>query len=191
MLYLAGPSDPDWIERALAEVDEVLLDHAHCEKKAASNAMNLIFRHGSFGWLVRPMSELAREELEHFERVIALLEARGTPFGPQVPSTYGARLHAAARKAEPHRLLDTLLCSALIEARSCERMKLLAERLTDPELASLYRELLASEARHFQLFVDLADQYVGREASRARLAELAAHEWAVIRDPQGPTRMHE
>jgi tRNA-(ms[2]io[6]A)-hydroxylase len=192
MLALAAPTDPAWAERAEAEIDLVLLDHAHCEKKAASTAINLIFRYQDRPALMAPLSALAREELAHFEEVLDLMRRRGREFGRLDPSPYAAELMSVVRPHEPARLLDTLLCCALIEARSCERMSLLADRLTDPELSKLYRGLLASEARHHATYVDLARD-VGLFAEseiRARLAEIAAHEAAVIARPRDAVRMH-
>lgn len=190
MLRLARPTDPAWVDRVVERLDEVLVDHAHCEKKAASTAVNLIFRYQHDAGLMVPLSELAREELEHFEQVLGLLGERGVPFEPQVPSAYASQLHKAVRKGEPERLLDTLLCCALIEARSCERMKLLAEGLPDAALAAYYGTLLASEARHHALYVDLAIERHGREATLARLAELAALESDIIEGLPVEGRMH-
>lgn len=190
MLNLAASTAPDWIDRVLPALDEILLDHAHCEKKAASTAINLIFRYQDEPELVRALSALAREELEHFEQVLALLQARGVPFGRQHPSPYARRLRSAVREGEPLQYLDTMLCCALIEARSCERMRILAERLEDEELAAFYRALLASEARHHTLYVDLAELRFDRETVRARLVELAAHEAAVIGGAPAEARLH-
>jgi len=192
MLNLASQTDPAWVERALADLDVILLDHAHCEKKAASTAINLIFRHGDRAELMRPLSELAREELEHFELMIDVLEKRGTPIRRLTPSPYAARLMEAVRSEEPWKLLDTLLCCALIEARSCERMQILAEHLEDPDLARLYRGLLASEARHHQGYVDLAIRLAIAPPAdvRKRLTELAQHEAAVIASAPREPRLH-
>ena len=192
MLTLAATTDPAWADRALAHLDVILLDHAHCEKKAASTAINLIFRYQDRPALMAPLSALAREELAHFEEVLAVMERRGIAFGRLDPSPYAASLMSIVRSHEPQRLLDTLLCCALIEARSCERMQILAERLEDEELAKLYRGLLAAEARHHQAYIDLARD-VGMfedDEIRARLGEIAAHEAAVIaRAPHEP-RLH-
>src|SRR5947207_3219211 len=126
MLGLAAPTDPAWAERAIAGLPTVLLDHAHCEKKAASTAVGLIFRYPDKTALIAPLSRLAREELGHFEEVLALLARRGIAYGRLEPSPYAGSLMAIVRDREPLRLLDTLLCCALIEARSCERMQILA-----------------------------------------------------------------
>jgi tRNA-(ms[2]io[6]A)-hydroxylase len=190
MLGLAAPSSSAWLARALAELDQVLIDHAHCEKKAASTAVSLLFRYPERTALLPVLSALAREELEHFEQMLALLERRGVAYGRLKPSPYATDLLTAVRSDEPERLADTLLCLALIEARSCERMKLLADAVDDPELSRFYRSLLASEARHHQRYVDLAATVLPEAEVRARLHELAAHEAAVIAAAPSLARMH-
>ena len=190
MLHLAAPTRASWIPEAIDHLDVILLDHAHCEKKAASTAMNLIFRYIERPSLMQPLSALAREELTHFEQMLDVLDARGVPFARIEPSPYAGRLMKAVRRDEPHRLLDTLLCCSLIEARSCERMKLLSEHLPEPALAALYGSLLASEARHHHGYVELATALFGREPVRARLRELAAHEAACLDQPSPAVRLH-
>ena len=154
--------------------------------------MSLIFRYPERPRLMIPLARLAREELAHFEEVIEALRARGREYRRLAPSPYAARLMTAVRAHEPARLLDTLLCCALIEARSCERMRLLSEVLEDPALVKLYRGLLACEARHFDSYLDLArHEALAPEAQLlARLEQLAAHEAAVLREPPGDTRLH-
>jgi tRNA-(ms[2]io[6]A)-hydroxylase len=190
MLRLASETEPGWVAAVERDLPTFLLDHAHCEKKAASTAINLIFRYQMHPELMVPLSELAREELEHFEQVLGILRARGWAFEPLGPSPYAAGLFKAIRKTEPGRLMDTMLVCALIEARSCERMRLLAQELRDAELADYYRSLLASEARHHALYVDLTLQRYGREATLARLSELAAHEAAVLEAMPPEARVH-
>ncbi|PRP93304.1 tRNA-(MS[2]IO[6]A)-hydroxylase (MiaE) [Enhygromyxa salina] len=203
MLHLAATSEDDWGAWALAHMDEILLDHAHCEKKAASTALSMIFRYPEYPQLMVPMSALAREELEHFELVVSLIRRRGGEFVRQEPSPYAGRLMAAVRKEQPARLLDILLCCSLIEARSCERMQLIARALSArgaeaPEhplhqLFALYDGLLVSEARHHATYVELARVCVGLdEASvQARLRELAEHEAEIIRTAsREQPRMH-
>ena len=190
MLRLASSTDPGWASAVAADLPTLLLDHAHCEKKAASTAINLIFRYQDHASLMVPLSALAREELEHFELVIGIMAERGHAFGPLGPSPYASALYRGARKEEPMRLLDTLLVCALIEARSCERMQCLAEGLVDPELAALYQGLLASEARHHATYVDLAIPTFGKEATLARLEALADHEAAVLTTMPREVRMH-
>ena len=190
MLNLAAPSSPAWLARAVANTDELLLDHAHCEKKAASTAVSLLFRYPDRLALSRRLSELAREELGHFEQMVTVLEARGVPLVHLTPSPYAGELLQAVRAEEPGRLLDTLLCLSLIEARSCERMKLLAEALTDAPLAALYQGLLASEARHHHAYVELAETVAPAAQVRVRLRELALHEAAVIARAPAWAHMH-
>lgn len=191
MLHLHARTPDDWAPWAAAHIDEILVDHAHCEKKAASTAIGLLFRYPDHAPLQVPLSALAREELEHFELVLEHLAARGVPFGRQRPSPYAGKLMQVVRGAEPHRLLDTLLCCAVIEARSCERMRLLADALTEaPPLAALYRGLLASEARHHMLYVDLATELFPGVDVRARLDAVCAHEAAVLREAPRVPRMH-
>ena len=190
MLHLASSTDPAWVARALASLDEVLVDHAHCEKKAASTAVSLLFRYPDRHELARVLSELAREELAHFARVLAVIEARGLALAHQRPAPYAQRLMAAVRATEPERLVDTLLCMALIEARSCERMQLLASACPAPDVAALYRELLESEARHHATYVDLATAIAPDGGVARRLAELAAHEASVIAASPPLARLH-
>jgi tRNA 2-(methylsulfanyl)-N6-isopentenyladenosine37 hydroxylase len=203
MLHLAAGTDEHWGEWALEHMDAILLDHAHCEKKAASTALSMIFRYPACPQLMMPMSALAREELEHFEQVVALIRRRGGEFVRQEPSPYASRLLTAARKHEPARLLDILLCCSLIEARSCERMQLIARSLAARgadapghamhELFRLYDGLLVSEARHHATYVELARSCVDVEEAelQGRLAELAVHEASVLADaPREQPRMH-
>jgi tRNA-(ms[2]io[6]A)-hydroxylase len=190
VLNLASESSQEWVELAVAEIDTILVDHAHCEKKAASTAVGLLFRYPDRPTLLRPLSALAREELEHFELVLDVLQDRGVAFRRLKPAPYASALYAAVRPEEPERLLDTLLVCALIEARSCERMKQLAEHLPEPRLVRLYRGLLASEARHHATYVDLARELFDDRAVADRLAALAAHEAEVLRAPLGDPRVH-
>ncbi len=190
MLNLVRPTDEEWISRARVDLEDVLIDHAHCEKKAASTAVGLLFRYPERRELLEPLAALAREELAHFTEVLRHLDRLGIAYRRLRPSPYAGRLLEAVRDEEPERLIDTLLCLALIEARSCERMKLLAGALDDPELRALYSGLLASEARHHQIYVDLACAVDAPDQVRARLLELSEHESRVIGTPAFMTRMH-
>ena len=174
--WLASASSASWLAQANARPDLVLIDHAHCERKAAGVALQLMFRYPSDEALGAALSPLAREELEHFELVLQLLQHRGIALRPLPAPAYGATLAAAVRKGEPQRMLDSFLVAGLIEARSHERMALLAAHSPDPELRALYGELLASEARHFGFYWCLCEERFGREATVARLQELAAVE---------------
>jgi tRNA 2-(methylsulfanyl)-N6-isopentenyladenosine37 hydroxylase len=194
VLELAAPTEPGWAERALAHLDELLLDHAHCERKAAGTAVNLLFRYPEHGFLQEPLARLAREELAHFEEVLRRLAERGIPFGRQRPSPYGGKLKQHMRDGEPARLIDTLLVCALIEARSCERFWLLAaaaERgAREPALARWYRGLLDAEARHHRVYVELASRLAPAAEVGARLAELALAEAAILAEPPPFPRLH-
>ncbi len=190
MRILAARTEGGWVQRATAEIDEVLVDHAHCEKKAASTALSLLFRYPEQGALLVPLARLAQEELGHFADVVAVLAERGVALRHQVPSSYAGALLAAVRPTEPARLVDTLLCAALIEARSCERMQLLADALGDPRLVALYRSLLRAEARHHATYVTLASAVPEATGVDARLAELAQHEAAVIAVATPRPRLH-
>ncbi|MBW2274283.1 MAG: tRNA-(ms[2]io[6]A)-hydroxylase [Deltaproteobacteria bacterium] len=190
MLELAEDTRDDWADEALAHLDEILLDHAHCEKKAAGAALKLLFSYPDTLCLQEPLSRLAREELGHFEQILKVLRARGVAFKRQRPSPYGGRLHAHVRRDEPERLMDLLLVGALIEARSCERFRLLAAVLPDPALAQLYRGLLACEERHGDIYVDLCEGVAGEERARERLRELADAEAAILRERAPVVRLH-
>jgi len=190
MRILAAATDGAWLQRALSDIDEILVDHAHCEKKAASTALSLLFRYPERVALLVPLARLAQEELGHFVEMVEVLDARGVGLRRQVPSSYAGALMAAVRPTEPERLVDTLLCAALIEARSCERMRLLADALPDDRLATLYRGLLRAEARHHATYVRLAAAVHDPAAVDARLADLARHETAVIAAATPRPRLH-
>ena len=187
---LDAPTPPAWTACALAGLDELLVDHAHCEKKAAGTALNLIFRYPRHAALLDPLSKLAREELVHFEQVLALLRERGIAFVPQKPARYAGELRAAIRAQEPGRLVDALLCSALIEARSCERFELLAAAVSDTGLRDFYAGLHAAESRHQRVYVELAGAFAPPDELRARHREIAAREAAILAQTPLAARMH-
>ena len=171
--WLKAPTSWSWVDQANARPMEVLIDHAHCERKAAGSAVQMMFRYLCEPGLGEVLSPLAREELEHFEQVLALIKARGRYLEPLPSPGYGADLAKHIRKVEPHRMLDSFLVAGLIEARSHERMALLAEHSPDPELRELYGGLLLSEARHFGVYWTLAESRWPRETVTTRLSELA------------------
>lgn len=174
--WLVRPSSRHWLEQAIAQPEYLLIDHAHCERKAAGAALQLMFRYPSNELLAAVLSPLAQEELAHFDRVLTLLQKRGIALRPLAAPPYGAQLAGQIRKQEPLRQLDTFLVAGLIEARSHERMALLASHYPDQELSNLYRELLASEARHFGLYWLLCERYWPRQVIIPRLEELASAE---------------
>lgn len=190
MLSLQSASAARWFAQVDASLDEILVDHAHCEKKAAGVAMNLLFSYVDNVAVARAMTEIVNEELEHFRLVLDLLERRGVPFRKLTPSSYGQRLHELIRKDEPARAVDRLLVAGLIEARSCERFSLLADHVTDPELRDFYGSLFESEARHHSTYVRLACDFAAEEAVRERLHWLAAAEAAIIATGDPIPRMH-
>ncbi len=187
---LKQPTSSAWVEQAISNLDIILLDHAQCERKAAGVALNLIFRYPSNAKMVRELTKIAREELEHFEQVNQWLERRNIPMRPLAPPPYGAGLKAQIRPQEPDRFLDSLLVSGLIEARSHERLGLLATHCPEPELAKFYHGLMASEARHFGIYWVLCDTYFDREIVRQRLDELAVVESELLANLHPEPRIH-
>lgn len=191
MLGLLAPTDPCWVDAVEGDLDRMLRDHAHCELKAAQSALSLVARFaGEQPELVAPLVALAHEETEHFDQVHTHLRARGGSLSLPDSDLYVASLRKAASKdhGDLPVLLDRLLVSALVEARSCERFKLLAERLKDASLRTFYKDLMASEARHFRLFARLAEERFGELDARARLATLVEREADLAGSlPLGPT----
>jgi tRNA-(ms[2]io[6]A)-hydroxylase len=191
VLSLKAPTARRWLEQVDAELPAILIDHAHCEKKAAGTAMNLIFAYGSVSSdLCRELSEIVVEELDHFRQVLDLLERRGIRFSSQQPGGYGRKLNDLVRKGEPWRAIDRLLVASLIEARSCERFSLLRDHVQDRELADFYGSLFESEARHHTTYVRMANHFGEEPGVRARLAELAAAEAEIIAAGDPLPRMH-
>lgn len=188
--FLQIPTSDAWVEQALANLDVILLDHSHCERKAASVALNLMFRYPSSTALVKSLTTIAQEELQHFEQVNQILEQRGIAFANLAPPPYGATLNKQVRRDEPHRMLDLLLVSGLIEARSHERLGLLATHCPDRELAEFYGSLMASEARHYGAYWVLADTYFDRTVVMQRLEELAEAESAILSTLHPEPRIH-
>ena len=191
MFCLTTPTDEAWARAAARDLDAVLVDHAHCEMKAATNALSLVVRHPGDLALVRALTELASEELDHFRRVVDFLERRGLSLGAPAVDEYAAELRRASVALPASTLpgiVDRLLASALIEARSCERFKLLLAVLPDgcpADLRAFYEELFACEARHYRMYVDLAKRAAGPTRAGAgevdaRLALLAAREGAIV-----------
>jgi tRNA-(ms[2]io[6]A)-hydroxylase len=177
---LRSTTDPLWLEVALADLDLVLRDHAHCEKKAAAQAMALVSSYPERDRLVRQLSGLAIEELRHFRRVHAELRRRGGVLGRDPGDPYARALHELARSGAEQRLNDRLLIAGLIEARSHERLSLLAKGVVEPRLASLYGGLARAEAGHAELFVELAASYAGNDPTRDRLDELSVREAEIV-----------
>lgn len=191
MFCLRVETDAAWAREAVKNLDAVLVDHAHCEMKAATNALSLVVRHSSSMALVRALTEIAREELVHFERVVEFLEKRGLSLGAPPVDDYAKELRHAMKalpNSELPLVVDRLLVGALIEARSCERFKLLGNALRDLEscpsdLRDFYAELFAAEARHYRDYVDLAIDAAGTlgDEVEPRLELLAEAEARIVR----------
>lgn len=190
MLNLHAPTPATWIAKVGDNLEELLLDHAHCEKKAAGVAMNLLFSYVDLPELARAMTGIVREELEHFEMVLGRIQERGWPWRKLRPSRYGERLHGLIRREEPGKAVDRLLVAALIEARSCERFGILRDNLADRDLANFFGSLYESEARHHGSYVHLAQLFASRDEVRARLAELAEAEAGIILEGEPLARVH-
>ncbi|NVK02065.1 MAG: tRNA-(ms[2]io[6]A)-hydroxylase [Oceanospirillaceae bacterium] len=188
--FLGCETPQSWIDRAKdpANLELLLTDHAHCEKKAASTAMTLMFRYVDRPELLNKMSRLAREELIHFEQVLAIMKKRGLRYGHLSSSGYASGLHQHVRKSEPARLIDILIVGAFIEARSCERFAALAPYL-DEELAKFYRSLLRSEGRHYQDYLNLAQSYSSTNIAE-RISEFCAIERELVLAEDEEFRFH-
>lgn len=190
MLSLQSSTAERWLGLVDEHLDEVLIDHAHCEKKAAGVAMNLIFAYVDCEALVREMSAIVTEELAHLGLVLDLLQRRGIAFRRLKPSNYGAQLHELIRKQEPERAVDRLLVAGLIEARSCERFALLKDHVADAELRAFYGGLFESEARHHATYTRLARLFAADDVVDRRLDALAAAEREIIARGDPLPRMH-
>ena len=182
---------PDrWIENALENQALMLVDHANCEKKAASTALNLMYRYTDNFELLNKMSRLAREELRHFEQVVAIMKKRDIHYAHISAARYAGGLRELVRNSEPDKLVDVLIIGAFIEARSCERFAKLAPFLDD-ELEVFYLSLLKSEGRHYKDYLTLARKAAGDDqAVDQRIALIAEHERELIETPDSEFRFH-
>ena len=190
MLSLQSVTSDQWLAQVDKYLDEILVDHAHCEHKAAAVAMSLLGAYIENRDLCEEMTKIVEEELEHFHMVLDLLQKRGIEFRLQPPGHYGRELNKLVRPNEPDRAVDRLLIGGLIEARSCERFSLLAKHVKDKELADFYEGLFESEARHHSTYVRLAKQFADPEVVKERLNELAASEAEIIGKGNPLPRMH-
>ncbi len=187
--FLLCETPQAWLDWALENPELLLIDHANCEKKAASTALNLMYRYVEHPALLKKLSRLAREELRHFEQVIAIMQARDIAYPQLSASRYAGELRKEVRAQEPGRLVDTLLVGAIIEARSCERFAVLVPAL-DEELAGFYASLLKSESRHFTDYLRLAHGLAEAEDVAQRLAVLLQRERQLIETPDEEFRFH-
>ncbi|MDB5111933.1 MAG: tRNA hydroxylase [Mucilaginibacter sp.] len=185
ILKLQLPTDPIWVKNVVeSNIEEILTDHAFCEQKAASNAITLIVQNPNLADLVQEMIALAQEEMEHFKRVHVIILQRGYQLGKERKDDYVNELRkfiiiGGGREAQ---LIDRLLFSAMIEARSCERFKVMAENINDKQLAEFYHELMISEAGHYTMFIRLAKKYAVNVDVDKRWKEFLAYEAEVIQN---------
>ena len=182
MLRLKLPTDPRWVNIVEENIPEILTDHAWCEQKAATNAISLTVNFPEYTDLVNAMLELAQEELEHFKMVHQIIIKRNLTLGFERKDAYVNELYSFVRKGYQRHivLVDRLLFSAMIEARSCERFKVLSENINDKELSAFYHELMVSEATHYTLFIKLAKQYANGIDVDKRWQEFLDFEASVI-----------
>ncbi len=184
MLGLKLPTDPRWANIAEKNIDEILTDHAYCEQKAASYAISLIVTYPEYPELVEAMSALAREEMGHFQMVHKRIQDRGLELGRERKDEYVQRINQFFQKTgdRKERLIQRLLIAALIEARSCERFKVLSENIEDQELAEFYRGLMVSEANHYTMFLKFARQFGERDDVDVKWQALLDFEAEVMKD---------
>lgn len=188
--FLRCETPAGWINSAAAaeNLPMLLIDHANCEKKAASTALNLMYRYTDNFELLNKMSKLAREELRHFEQVIKIMKNRGIDYTPLSASRYAGGMREGMRTQEPEKLVDTLIIGAFIEARSCERFAKIAP-LLDSELEGFYHSLLKSEARHYEDYLNLARK-ISTQGIEQRVSYYAALEQRLIEAPDREFRFH-
>lgn len=187
--FLGCATPERWIDAAVADLETLLLDHAHCERKAAANALALMHRYPEDPLLLDKLSRLAREELRHFEQVLKVMRARGLRYRRFAPARYAAGLHALVRDHEPAKQLDSLVLGAFIEARSCERFERLAPRLPE-DLGAFYRGLCAAESRHYGDYLMLAARIATPDEVAARVAVFRAREAELIESDDATLRFH-
>lgn len=184
MLGLKLETDPRWANIASKSIEEILIDHAYCEQKAATNGISLIISFPEREKLVEVCTQIVAEEWSHFERVLEKLKNRGFKLGPKRPDKYVIELNKLERKGGhiERQLMDKLLIAALIEARSCERFKLLSQEVDDDDLKKFYYELMISEAGHYTTFIDLAKEYMPENEVKIRWNEMLAAETEIIKN---------
>ena len=184
MLGLKLATDPYWVNIAEKTIDEILIDHAYCEQKAASTCISLIVKYPNKTELVEEVTPIVAEEWGHFRKVLKELKSRGFEFGENRSDDYVTELMKFQRKGgnEQARLTDKLLISAMIEARSCERFKRLSEGLNDTYMRKFYRRFMESEAGHYTLFIDLAETYIKKDKVKKRWKEWLAYEKNIMNE---------
>ncbi len=190
MLHLAELTRPEWYPSIKDSLDVILIDHTHLEKRAASTALSMIFRYTGRSGVPRRLSEVVAEEMDHFTRMLDILDARGVELRRLDPAPYASCLVEEIRSQEPQRFLDKLLVAGLIEARSCERFSILAKEVDDPELAEFYEELFEAEANHYTLYTGLARDHFPEQEVEERLDALALKEVEALRAETDLPRLH-
>lgn len=190
MLCLKNKTNPEWIKVALDNLPSVIMDHAHCEKKAAGTGMSLLSTYFDKKEISLSMSDLVEEEIGHYRSVIQILEKLNVTLGRDEGDEYAKNLLSFVNKNEPLRMLDRLLTAGIIEARSCERLQILAENIQNEELKKFYKELSDSEAGHYVTFIKLAKLYFDEELVRKRLDELTQIEAEIVKNLPNKPLMH-
>jgi len=183
MLGLKLATDPRWVNIAEKNIGDILIDHAYCEQKAATNGISLIIQYPEYEKIVETVTPIVAEEWGHFRMVLKEMEKRGYKLGAKRTDTYVVELFKLERKGgrKERQLMDKLLIAALIEARSCERFRLLSEHIADEELKVFYHELMISEAGHYRIFLDLAKEIMPEEVVKERLNEMLEAEAEILR----------
>lgn len=184
ILKLQMPTDPRWVEIADISLEEILTDHAYCEQKAASSCISLIVQYPEKQKLVDTLTPIVAEEWDHFTRVLEQMKKRGLQLGQNRTDEYAVQLSKQLRKggSREQQLMEKLLMNGMIEARSCERFKLLWKNIKDEELQEFYYELMASEAGHYTTFLNLAREYMPEETVNARWQEMLDIEAEIIKN---------
>lgn len=190
MLCLKNKTNPDWTKVALENLPSVITDHAHCEKKAAGTGMSLLSTYYDKKEISLTMSDLIQEEISHYRSVIQILEKMNLTLGKDQGDQYAKKLLSCVSKDEPRRMLDRLLTAGIIEARSCERLQILAENIYEPELKNFYEKLAQTEAGHYVTFLKLAKLYFEESFVKQRLDELTTIEAEIINSLPNKPLMH-
>jgi tRNA 2-(methylsulfanyl)-N6-isopentenyladenosine37 hydroxylase len=182
MLGLKLPTDPRWVNIVEKNIEEILTDHAYCEQKAASNAITVIVKFPQYPDVVEAMGELVKEEMEHFQMVHRELLKRGLNLGRERRDEYIHDLLSYIRKGgnEEQQFVERMLFAAMVEARSCERFRLLSEEINDPDLRNFYRDLMESEARHYTMFLNFARKYAKKVDVNKRWQEFLEYEASLM-----------
>lgn len=190
MLCLKCETNTKWIVNALADINSIVIDHAHCEKKAAFTCMSLINKYPEKNELSLKMSDIAGEEIQHYKSVILLLKEKQISLTKDVGDDYAKKLFKNQRKSEPHKLLDHLLIAGIIEARSTERLQILSDNINNSYLKEFYKRLVASEAGHYTAFLKLAKLYFSSAEVNKRLDEISTFEAIIVKNLPNVALMH-